>query len=203
MGIITPIFQSFSALPEHQATWYTWASQTTPWFKALIISGRISSQSAAFCVLIDRRKTSAAVMVFPQKEPRMSDGVMVTAFKKIFEILSPYPRMSLSLLSKTPVWFLRTEEQHEIFYTEWPEGLLEIEIQSCPKFFQDCILDFFTVKAEDFRTSAYGECKEESALFWSHAFQHYAVCGRKRDQKHRPPYPKQSDRATRSHPFQM
>jgi len=61
---ITPAFQSFGALPEHQDTWHTRVSQRTPWFKALGISGRISSQPAALSVLTIRG-ASAAVMIFP------------------------------------------------------------------------------------------------------------------------------------------
>jgi len=34
----------------------------------------------------------------------------------------------------------------------------------CLKFFQDFILEFYTVRPEDFRASAYRESKEESAL---------------------------------------
>ena len=43
MGMITPVWQSFGALPEHQATWHIRVSQRT-WFKAL----SVSSQLAAF-----------------------------------------------------------------------------------------------------------------------------------------------------------
>ena len=42
MGMIIPVCQSFGALPEHQATWRTWVSQTTPLFEALSISDRTS-----------------------------------------------------------------------------------------------------------------------------------------------------------------
>jgi len=34
----------------------------------------------------------------------------------------------------------------------------------CPKFYQNCILDFFTVMDADFRVSTYRKCVDDSAL---------------------------------------
>ena len=41
----------------------------------------------------------------------------------------------------------------------------------CPKFSQESILDIFTVRAAELCVSAYHECNEDSALFWSQALQ--------------------------------
>jgi len=49
MEVVLSVCQSFGALPVHQATWHTRVSQRTfSRFKAFSISGRISSQLAAF-----------------------------------------------------------------------------------------------------------------------------------------------------------
>jgi len=50
-GMMTPVYQTFGALPEHQATWYTRVSRRTPLFKALSISGWTSSQPSQPSVL--------------------------------------------------------------------------------------------------------------------------------------------------------
>ena len=44
-----------------------------------------------------------------------------------------------------------------------------IGIQFVSEVLKDGILDFFTVRTADFRALAYRECKEDAALFWSHA----------------------------------
>ena len=69
--MITSVYQSFSALPEHQTTWHT--SQLNR-FNALRISGRISSQPAVITVLT-ARKISAAVMVFTCPSVRWCDNI--------------------------------------------------------------------------------------------------------------------------------
>jgi len=46
--MITPVFPFFDTLPEQQASWHTQVSQRTLQFKALSISGRISSLPAVF-----------------------------------------------------------------------------------------------------------------------------------------------------------
>ena len=48
VGLITRVCQSFGAIPDRHATWCTRISQRTPRFTFLSISGRISSQPAAF-----------------------------------------------------------------------------------------------------------------------------------------------------------
>jgi len=109
-GIITPVCPCFSAIPEHQATWHTRVSQTTPWFKGLSISGRISSQPTAFPALnvLKTRKALVAMMVFlPPNVIRVSPMVWQwLTLKDLWNTLSIYQRVWFSLLSKTPFWSL-------------------------------------------------------------------------------------------------
>jgi len=79
MGVITPVWQSFGVLPEHQVTWHTQVSQRTLWFKDFSISGRISSRPAAF-TYVYKRPTSClnnAAITFHATQ---------YLFKKFFEL---------------------------------------------------------------------------------------------------------------------
>jgi len=88
---------------------------------------------------------------------------------KIFDTLN-LQKMSSSLVSKRPVWSLidlalwdllpqrrRMVSQNTLF------AFQQLESSIRPKYCQAYILEFFTVSAEDLRTSAYRECKESSA----------------------------------------
>ena len=46
-----------------------------------------------------------------------------------------------------------------------------LESSLCQNFPNDCIFDFFTVRAVDFRASAHRENKDESEFFWCHVLQ--------------------------------
>jgi len=106
-GIFSQVVQSSGALPQHQATWHTQVSQTSPFlFKALSISGRISSQPASFPVfsVLTAKKASAAVMAFysPKWTSCASNGAKMSGFKSSLIYLLHLPRMSSLWLSKTP-----------------------------------------------------------------------------------------------------
>ena len=62
IGMINPVCQSFGARPGHQVAWYTRVSQRSPCrFKALSISGQMSSQSFPVFIVLTAR-TSVTVI---------------------------------------------------------------------------------------------------------------------------------------------
>jgi len=101
------VCQFLCALPEHQTIWHTRVSQRTR-FKALDISGRISSQLAVFTVLTARR-ASATVMVFSSKNvSRVCSVVWTWLGSKDRWSNHHLQRMTFSLLSKIPfgIWWI-------------------------------------------------------------------------------------------------
>ena len=101
-----PIVRCSSRTPGH----LTYTSQPkNSLTKALSISGRISSQPAAFPVfsILTARETSAALRVFfhPKCTSCVFGGVTVTGFKRFLKYSLHLPRMSFSLLRKAPFWF--------------------------------------------------------------------------------------------------
>jgi len=111
MEMITRVCQSIVVLPEHQAICHSRISQwTSSRSKALSISGRISSQPAAFTAfsVLTTRKTSVAVMEFssPKCTWCLSGDVILARTKDSLKYSLHLPRMSASLLSKAAFWYL-------------------------------------------------------------------------------------------------
>jgi len=130
VAMITLICQLFGALPE-QATWHTQASQTAPCrFKALSISGWISSQPAAFPAfrVLTARKTLTALMLFcaTKRISCVSGGVIVTGFKRSLKYSPDLPRMSSSSLSKTPFSSLMGLEVWDLLQDSLPEYFIDL-----------------------------------------------------------------------------
>jgi len=123
--MITPVCQSFGALPEHHVTWHTRVNQTGPRWKVLSISSWISSQLAAFPTfsVLATRKSSAVVMVFSFLKciSCVSDDVKVAGFKRFLKHSLRFPRMLFSLMSKTV--FVRSSN-NRLFDVKTPDDLL-------------------------------------------------------------------------------
>jgi len=101
------------------------------------------------------RYLAATVMVFsfPKYTSCVSCGMIVTGFM-IFEILSPSANHDLLIAEQDIIFFFDGSSIMRYFVAKTPDGLPEhfvgLLYSSCLKFSQDCILEFFTVKAADF-----------------------------------------------------
>jgi len=107
-------------------------------------------------------------MVFssPKCTSFMSDGVIATGFKRSLKCSLLLPTISSSLLRKTPSFSLMFQANGVFFLLQkWQMVCQWLE----SKISQDYILDVSTVSAADFHASTCRQCKEYSALFWSHA----------------------------------
>ena len=85
MGVITPVFQPFCDLPEHQATWHARVSQRTydSWLWAFQVGFHHNLQ------WFDFQDTRMQWKYFPPKNiSRASDGVIVTGSKGLWNIFS-------------------------------------------------------------------------------------------------------------------
>jgi len=146
----TPV-SLFCALLEYQAAWHAKVGQRTR-FKTLIISFKALSiplQPAAFPAFsaLTARKTTDAVMAFisPKCASYVSGGVIVIWFKNIWNN-TPSGKMSFCGLFATTFCLLASSGNQAMFY-------------------QDGVLDVFTVRIAEFRASAYRECKNDLAFF--------------------------------------
>jgi len=151
------------------------ANELDPLFKALSVSGRFfRTWILSSLHILTTTESPAAVLVFSYNEYTysVSDGAWVIGSRRPLICSLHLPSVYPSLLSKTIFSSLidlgvlyplprrrRMVSKNNLLVCQYLEPSLG------SKLFQDCILNFFTVRAAEFRASAYRECKEDSVLF--------------------------------------